>query len=255
VYELVQLFQYALFTMAGMLFLAGGFACCIAIKKESAAKASPIAEGADPATATISSGGWNSIHVVEARVSESDSKCRYKLTTTGPRLYVWISSVVSLAQLFCKLLQMYFSLRPFHPPASSCPDETSCDIVSVMLSLDSSCAAHASNSDLCGSLTRSQVLLRATDHTLRQFTPEEMIMTHTRRAHALAIPSALPAPPSLLSLLVLNHVHAHTHVQKHGRNRRGKRPSRTRHRTLPTSVKWSRTWKAACATPFTRYCR
>jgi len=86
----------------------GGFACCIAIKKESAAKASPIAEGADPATATISSGGWNSIHVVEARVSDGDGKCRYKLTTT------------------------------------------------VMLSLDSSCAAHASNSDLCGSLTRSQ---------------------------------------------------------------------------------------------------
>lgn len=68
----------------------GGFACCIAIKKESAAKASPIAEGADPATATISSGGWNSIHVVEARVSDGDGKCRYKLTTTGLRLHVLI---------------------------------------------------------------------------------------------------------------------------------------------------------------------
>jgi len=60
----------------------GGFACCVAIKKESAPKASPLAEGADPKTTTVSSGGWNSIHVVEARVSAADQKCRYKLTTT-----------------------------------------------------------------------------------------------------------------------------------------------------------------------------
>ena len=86
----VQLSQYALFMMSRMPVHAGGFACCIAIKKESAAKASPIAEGADPATATISSGGWNSIHVVEARVSDGDGKCRYKLTTTGLRLHVLI---------------------------------------------------------------------------------------------------------------------------------------------------------------------
>ena len=36
----------------------GGFACCIAIKKESAPKASPLHEGADPKSATVSNGGW-----------------------------------------------------------------------------------------------------------------------------------------------------------------------------------------------------
>jgi capping protein beta len=85
----------------------GGFACCLAIKKESEAKASPLPEGADPKTATVSSGGWNSIHVVEARVSAAEKKCQYKLTTT------------------------------------------------VMLTLDSSCEAYASTSDICGHLTRS----------------------------------------------------------------------------------------------------
>ena len=60
----------------------GGFACCVAIKKESEPKPSPIAEDADPRSATVSSGSWHSIHVVEARVSEAEKKCLYKLTTT-----------------------------------------------------------------------------------------------------------------------------------------------------------------------------
>ena len=45
-------------------------------------------QGADPGIATVSSGGWNSIHVVEARVSEGDNKCWYKLTTTGASIRV-----------------------------------------------------------------------------------------------------------------------------------------------------------------------
>jgi len=60
----------------------GGFACCVAIKKDAPLAVQPLAEGVDPKRATSSSGVWNAIHVVEAKLAPGDKKAKYKLTST-----------------------------------------------------------------------------------------------------------------------------------------------------------------------------
>mmetsp|Transcript_7477 Transcript_7477/g.25490 ORF Transcript_7477/g.25490 Transcript_7477/m.25490 type:complete len:279 (+) Transcript_7477:2-838(+) len=60
----------------------GGFACCIAIHKDCPTSPVPMPENADPAQAAVTSGTWNSIHVIEAKVSDAEKRAKYKLTTT-----------------------------------------------------------------------------------------------------------------------------------------------------------------------------
>mmetsp|Transcript_1271 Transcript_1271/g.2817 ORF Transcript_1271/g.2817 Transcript_1271/m.2817 type:complete len:187 (+) Transcript_1271:368-928(+) len=59
----------------------GGFACAVAVLKTAGPAAMPLPEGEDPRRTTVSSGGWNAMHVVEGQVG-ADSKCKYKLTST-----------------------------------------------------------------------------------------------------------------------------------------------------------------------------
>lgn len=98
----------------------GGFACCVAILKTTAPAFMPLPEGEDPRRQTVSSGGWNAMHVIEGAVHEG-SKCKYKLSSTVTlSLASEAKGMASKSDLSGSLSRSMEKDKPFDPrdPAS-----------------------------------------------------------------------------------------------------------------------------------------